>query len=67
MQCIDTTMSHFSSFSVSTQDRTSADLSSHTRYKCDLIAIAWNVGGVILKEYSDVMALSRSYYVTLFN
>ena len=31
------------SFSVSTQDQSSADLSSHTRYECDLITIAWNV------------------------
>ena len=43
MQCIDTMISHFSTFSVSTQDQSSVDLSSHTRYKCDMIIIAWNV------------------------
>ena len=63
-------MNHYDvlySFSVSTQDQSSADLFGRTRYKCDWITIVWNVGGVILKEYSDVMALSRLYYVTLFN
>ena len=42
---------HFYSFSVSTQDQSSADLSSHERYKCD-----FGVG--ILKEYHAVMTLS---------